>query len=81
MAYNFDKLVYNRSSALAKNVTLKGSIMETHEPYGEFNTTKNKTTEIKNSIQKSPVFFLVVSICLAVFFANIRQNFLSPVFY
>jgi hypothetical protein len=66
---------------LAKNVKLKGSTIETHEPYGENNTTKNNTTEIKNNIQKRPVLFLVVSIVISCFFANIGQNFLLAVFY
>lgn len=47
---------------MAKNVTLNGSIIETHEPYGDCNITKNNTTEIKNNIQYRPVLFLVVSI-------------------
>jgi len=53
---------YIRSSASAKKVQLKGSTIETHEPYGENNITKNNTTESKNNIQYSPVLFLVVSI-------------------
>ena len=51
MAYNAFSNIYIRSSAKAKNVQLKGSIMLTHEAYGENNMTKNKTTEIKNNIQ------------------------------
>ena len=64
MAYKvFDK-VYIKSSASAKNVKLKGSTIETHEPYGEYNITKNNTTESKNNIQYRPVLFLVVSILI-----------------
>lgn len=63
MAYtDFVIEIYIRSSAMAKNVQLNGSIIETHEPYGEYNITKNNTTEIINNIQYRPVLFLVVSI-------------------
>jgi len=52
MAYKYCKIThYIKTSASAKRVTLKGSIIETHEPYDEFNNTKNNTTEIKNNIQ------------------------------
>lgn len=56
--------VYIKSSALAKKVVLKGSTILQYEPIGDCNTMKNAATDIKNNTQKSPVFFLVVSIYL-----------------
>ncbi len=64
MAYKELLKAYIRSSAKAKNVTLKGSTILTHWPMGENNTIKNIATEIKNNTQYSPVLFLVVSISI-----------------
>ena len=38
--------------------------MEQYDPNGDHSTAKKATTESKNNIQKSPVFFLVVSILI-----------------
>jgi hypothetical protein len=51
---------YSKSSALAKRVVLNGNTMEQYAPIGDIYTAKKPATESRNSIQYSPLFFLVV---------------------
>jgi hypothetical protein len=51
MAYKDLAAAYIKSSASAKNVTLKGNTIDTYEPHGDCNTKKNKATDSKNNIQ------------------------------
>ncbi len=60
--YRKKLMYYIKSSANAKNVTLKGNIIEQYPPPTAY-TPKNATTDNKNKIQYKPVdFFLVVII-------------------
>jgi hypothetical protein len=52
--------IYSKSSALAKNVVLKGNTIEQYAPTGDKYTAKKPATESRNNIQYNPLFFLVV---------------------